>query len=77
MNLYPLVYACLFESSTLSMYIGHSYRNVPVVSGIAGFIVVVGSRLGIPGAHTSVVVVVLFKPLLQPVKSPRWEVTGL
>ena len=61
------------------MCVGDFYRNVAVISGIVGFIVVVGSRLGVPvpGAWINEVVVLLFKLLLQPVKSLRWEVTGL
>ena len=32
------------------MYVGDYYRNVPVVGGIVGSIVIVGSKLGVPGA---------------------------
>ena len=59
------------------MYVGDYYRNVPVLSCIVGFIVVGGSRLGVPRTWISVVVVLLFKHLLLPEKSTRWEVTGL
>ena len=40
------------------MYVGECYRNVPIVSGIVGFIVI-GSRLGIHEAWISVVVLLL------------------
>ena len=58
MLLYSLVFACLFESFTLSMYVRDYYGNVPVVGCGVG-----GGRLGVPGTWISIVVL-LFKLLL-------------
>ena len=46
------------------MNVGDSYGNVPIVGGVGVPIVVVSSRLGVPGTWISVVVVLLFNVLL-------------